>query len=315
MPKVDCCGKELKDCKCGRSRTPERREREAKAATDKADQAKESPPAWALSMKNDILQGVRGAVQEELKPMKEDIARVKESVSAIEDRVGRAEADIKEIKGVQQAERVDEKFETRMKDLEDKLSDSARKVIEDTSTVLFGGLQSLSFDDAEAWIKEQIKDRKLEDPEIVYYKGDKFAGLAFAKFASSTAAENVIKKMAKIQKGDEEVYCKKDLPLEQRVPLSFLLGLRRQLITWGFTKRKPRVNEYSNTLTVGGGNPVLKVTVGGNRLVLEWMSQDWKDWKELAESSEFKKLKEKAEETLSKAEDKGKGDGKGKTGH
>ena len=97
--------------------------------------------------------------------------------------------------------------------------------------------------------------------------------------------------------------------------LSFLLGLRRQLITWGFTKRKPRVDEDSNTLTVGRDNPVLKVSVNANHLVLEWMSQDWKDWKELVESTEFKKLKEKAEETLAKADDKGKGDGKGKTGH
>ena len=98
MPKVDCCGKELKDCKCGRSRTPERREREAKAAADKADQAKESPPAWALSMKNDILQGVRGAVQDELKPMKQEIATVKKAMASVEDRVGKIKSDLKDLR-------------------------------------------------------------------------------------------------------------------------------------------------------------------------------------------------------------------------
>ena len=97
--------------------------------------------------------------------------------------------------------------------------------------------------------------------------------------------------------------------------MSFLLGLRRLLIKWGFTKSKPRVNEGNNTLTERG-NPNLKVTVAANRLALEWMQQDWKDCRELFDSSELSKLKEKAEETLTKADEaKAKGDGKGNNGH
>ena len=121
--------------------------------------------------------------------------------------------------------------------------------------------------------------------------------------------------MAKLQIGEEAIWCKRDLPLNQRVPKSFLLGLRRQLITWGLTGSNIRVKDDNHTVTVEG-NPVLKATVAANRLTLEWMSQDWKDWKELIDSSEFKKLVEKADEALQKAaEARGKGNGKGKNGH
>ena len=315
MPICDKCSKPIADCVCeSRSRSRERREREKEEKA--ADvQRQESPPAWALNMKNDILHGVRGAVQEELKPMKEDIARVKESVSSMEDRVGKAEADIKEIRDTHRADRVDEMLDKRMKDLEDKLSQTALKAVEDTSTVLFGGLQGLSFGDAEAWIQEQIKERKLDDPQVVYFKGDEFAGLAFAKFETPKAAENVVKKMSKIKRGNDEIWCKKDLPLDKRVSLSLLLGLRRQLIEWGYKKSKVRVKEDDNELVIGG-LPVLKAVVQDYKLNMEWTSDYWKNWTELVDSKEFKKLCQRAEETLAKAkDDKGKGDGKGKKGY
>ena len=310
MPKADCCGKELKDCKCSdRSRSGERRQKEAKEAKDKA--AAEEPPAWALSMQQNLLKGLRGVVKEELKPVQDDLEKVKKTVAAVEGRVAQVEAEVKKNGSVDE-----EKWEQRIKDMETKLSTINSKVSEDSSTLLFGGLQDMTFSDAEKWIKGKIKENNLEEPGIVYHKGEDFSGIAFATFTSEKVAEDIARKLsAKLKDGEEAVYCKKDLPLEKRVPLSLLLGLRRQLIDWGFARSKVRVKEESNSLSVGG-TQILTAAIDSNRLVIDWKSQDWKEWNDFVGSSEFKKLVEKAEKSLKSAtDDKGKGDGKGKKGY
>ena len=92
--------------------------------------------------------------------------------------------------------------------------------------------------------------------------------------------------------------------------MSFLLGVRKQLINWGFTKSRVRVQEDTNTLTVAG-EQIMKATVAGSSLTIDWTNQEWKSWKEFVESSELYELTKKAEEGLKKAEDaKGKGKGK-----
>ena len=127
---------------------------------------------------------------------------------------------------------------------------------------MFGGLQSLTFEQAQDWITRQVKEKKLEEPEVIYFKGDDFIGLAFAKFATTRTAEDVVRKMsiAKLPVGENEVWCQKDLPLDKRVPLSFLLGTRRQLIDWGYSKQKVKVKDEDNALAIGGAT-VLKALV------------------------------------------------------
>ena len=183
----------------------------------------------ALNMKQDILEGVRGAVQEELKPMKEEIATVKKTVASVGIRVGKVEAEMKDLRQNQKAAGVDEQLEKRIKDVEEKLTYAASKVAEDSCTLLFGGLQGLSFEDAKEWVSERVKERKLEEPEEIYHKGDEFSGHLFAIFSSERVAENVAKRisMAKLKAVGEKIWCKKDLPIAPRVALSFLLGLRR----------------------------------------------------------------------------------------
>ena len=208
-------------------------------------------------------------------------------------------------------------LDKRMKEVEEKLSDASRKVVEDASTILFGGLQSLTFEEAQDWVIRQIKEKKVEEPEVIYFKGDKFAGLVFAKFTTTRIADDVVRKMsiAKLTVGEDEVWCKKDLPIERRVPLSFLLGTRRQLIEWGYSKQKVKVNDEDNALAIGGIT-VLKAFVQDYQLQLDWTSDYWRNWEELVGSQEFKSLLGRAEESLKKArDDKGKGDGKGKKGH
>ena len=313
MPKVDCCGKELKDCKCGRSRTPGRREREAKDA---------AAPVKALT---DLLQRLDGRAEMREKKTKEEMVKL---IEKNDDKwQKRLEEDRKELMRIQ-----DEKTDSKLRQSEEKTMeefDKLRKEIidfqkenvnvkvsEDASTVMFGGLQSLTFEQAQDSITRQVK-KKLEEPEVIYFKGDDFIGLAFAKFATTRAAEDVVRKMsiAKLLVGENEVWCKKDLPLDKRVPLSFLLGTRRQLIDWGYSKQKVKVKDEDNALVIGGVT-VLKAVVHDYQLKLDWASDYWKNWAELVDSQEFKKLLGRAEESLKKArDDKGKGDGKGKKGH
>ena len=313
MPIADCCGKEIKSCICDtRSRSRERREREAKEEKVKADQE----PVRDLT---DLLHRLDCRAEKRELQTKEEMVKLIENND--EKWKMRMEEDRREVLRIQE-ETTDKKItqseaktNAELEKIRKEISEFKKGGVDvkgagESSTILFGGLQNLSFDDAQDWIKEQIKARKLEEPEIMYYKGDDYVGLVFAKFVTTKAAEDVVKKMYKLKRGEEEVWCKKDLPLDRRIPLSFLLGARRQLISWGFTKSKVRVHEETNTLTVAG-QPIMKAFVSGSILKLDWISQEWKNWAELVESTEFNELTKKAEQSLQKAEDaKGKGKGK-----
>ena len=119
-------------------------------------------------------------------------------------------------------------------------------------------------------------------------------------------------KDVKAKNAEEDVRCKNDFPLDRRVALSFSLGLRRQLIEWGYAKLKVRIKEEDSALVIGGF-PVLKAVVQDYKLNMDWTSAHWKLWADFVDSQEFTKLDKRAAETLTKAKDgKGKGDGKGK---
>ena len=266
---------------------------------------------WALHMQQNVLQGLRGAVKEELKPLREDLEKVKKSVAGVEGRVAFVEDEMKGRKSV------DEDLDKRLKEMENNLSAVDGKITEEYTAILVGGLQSMAFEEAHNWVKRTIKEKNLQEPTVVYHKGDVFTGIAFAEFSSSKGAEDAVKKIsvAKLKVGDDEIWCKKDLPLHKRVALSFLLGLRRQLIEWGFSRSKVRVKEEDHTLVVGGMT-ILKAEVKDNQLDLNWKADEWKSWADLVDSTEFRKLQDKVEETLKKAGDeKGSGEGKGKKGH
>ena len=84
----------------------------------------------------------------------------------------------------------DEKTDTKLKEAEAKTNaefEKIRKEIvdftkernnlnasEDYTTLLFGGLHDMTFEAADKWVKDQIKDKQLEEPSLVYHKGDDF---------------------------------------------------------------------------------------------------------------------------------------------
>ena len=148
-------------------------------------------------------------------------------------------------------------------------------------------------------------------PLDTYSKGDEFKGVLFAKYPSAQGAYKVVQKFQRAQAkiGESRVWCKLDRPMEIRAQVSFLLGLRRQLIEWGLKKIKVKDDDLSMSV---GGVPVLTTSVKETSLHIDWKDDTWREWTELVSSNEFKSLVETANEKLSKASTgplKGKGKG------
>ena len=156
----------------------------------------------------------------------------------------------------------------------------------DMPTVLFGGMHDLSFEAAKDFIDTSLKNLQLPTPPIVYHKGDDFTGTIFAKFETLRAANEVVTKASQ-SKLKANVWCKKDLPLETRCLLSVLLGLRRQLINWGFNRRAIRVKDDNLNMTIEG-KPILAATTCSDQVRLDWLDQTWKELKDLQDSAELK---------------------------
>ena len=103
---------------------------------------------------------------------------------------------------------------------------------------------------------------------------------------------------------------KHDAPIEERAPLSFLLGLRWQLGEWEYDKKAIKVNEETLTIKYNG-QVFAHASVKSDKLVVDWLAEEWKDWKELQESRELKALVETTDKKLAQAR-AGKQKGKGK---
>ena len=109
--------------------------------------------------------------------------------------------------------------------------------------------------------------------------------------------------------GDKSIWANQDLPTEIQAPEAFLLGLKKQLVAWGFTAGSVRVivDGPSKHLKVGGKVVVTASCVDGC-LTCEW-GEIWKNWEDLHGSPELKTLIEKCNKIISGG---GKGEGKSK---
>ena len=114
----------------------------------------------------------------------------------------------------------------------------------------------------------------------------------------NSAINELNKSKPKLQ--GSEVRFKKEAPIEERAPLSFLLGLRWQLGEWGENKKTIKVDENKMTLKFAG-KLVVSVAVKADRLEVEWLTDDWKQWNELHDSAEMKALVETADKKLQHA--------------
>ena len=129
---------------------------------------------------------------------------------------------------------------------------------------------------------------------------------------------------ARFKQGEENVWAKADQPLEKRVATSFLFGLKKALVAWGYNKAKVWVDEQAQTLTAVGE---LVVTAGvesetgasdsatARKLKCDWAGR-WGTWGLVQNSPELKELQDQAAQTLQRAGGKGaKGGGKATKGH
>ena len=111
-----------------------------------------------------------------------------------------------------------------------------------------------------------------------------------------------------------EIRCKPDAPIEERVPLILLLGLRWQLGEWGFNKKDIKVDGDGLVTMTVADEPVVSAEIKNDRVHLTWLDATWQEWKDLQNSEELQKLMVNASKKVEHAADhqlKGMGKGKG----
>ena len=139
--------------------------------------------------------------------------------------------------------------------------------------------------------------------------------MVFVKFVSleKRAIGMVLFNTSQLDMFDKISFMSPDVPIEQRVPKSFLIGFKNLLVSeaWGFKKSSVRFDEHSGIMSVGGF-PVLKASVQQFRIYFEFLDPDWAKWSELTQDSQFQELQKSAHSKLEIARnhmDKGKGKG------
>ena len=125
----------------------------------------------------------------------------------------------------------------------------------------------------------------------VYRKGDSsedFNGVLFAKFGRAQDGVYVLQKWfsCKPTMNREVTWCNNDRPIDERVCLSSLIGVKRQLWDWVFNKNSVKENDEILTLEIST-KPVLTVSVQDRQLLLGWPDKNWESWNDLTQSAEI----------------------------
>eukprot|EP00959_Pyramimonas_sp_CCMP1952_P150475 3149252-Pyramimonas_sp.AAC.1 len=176
---------------------------------------------------------------------------------------------------------------------------------------VIGGLGDCGdFDTAVQFIKQQIEHHKFPEPVDYFVKGD-FNTIIFTKFGTKDARDRFVNAFGKsqIKHSSNTVWTRADQPIEKRVPESFLFGLRKQFLEWGYSKGEVRVDTTECNLTVAK-DPVVAVSTVNGAIQISWKGP-WANWRDLTNSAEVRYLTERANDTLGRAT---KGNGKGKNG-
>jgi hypothetical protein len=185
-----------------------------------------------------------------------------------------------------------------------------------STTALFGGLDKHE-DEASAkhWLAGTFVDLKIITPLDIFPKGD-FKGMLFAKFESTEARDNAVTKFwkARIIYGGQLTWSKEDLPIERRVPETFLFALKKQFLEWKYEKFEVRVDKMKQTLAVDG-TVVVRAWVNDKKFGLTW-DPEWEAWAELKGCPELSTLQTKATDAIGRSASSNKGKGKkGRKGH
>ena len=208
------------------------------------------------------------------------------------------------------------KIEQQLADLQAQISslrvDSSSVSRDTTCTMVVGGLQSLDgLHAATTWLNDTLA--RMSGPKHVgtYSKSKEWLGLLWAKFSSVGERDMAVAliRSANMNMGSDNVWATQDLPVPIRARKLFLMGLRWQLIQWGFVKQEIKIDDDFNTMHIGS-LLVVRVTNKDDSLQCTW-ADTWADWTEFQESSELQELLVRSARTLQK-QAKGQGKSKGR---
>ena len=85
---------------------------------------------------------------------------------------------------------------------------------------------------------------------------------------------------ARIACRGKPTWAREDLPIERRVPETFLFALKKQLVEWGYSKQEVKVDRMALTLSVDGG-VVATAAVKENKFSIDF-DLDWALWEAFA---------------------------------
>ena len=258
-------------------------------------------------IQNDIrLIKLHGVSQADFKntvdPIKHDVATLSARLDALENKSSG-------LPSARSGQSTTTDIETKLLELEHKLSELAHRDRE--ANAVIGGLGNFEdIDEAVTFLKEQFDRLKTPEYADIFTKGD-FNNIVFIKFRSAASRDQFVSVFGKaqIKHQGNAVWTRPDLPIEKRVPESFLFGLRKVFLEWKYTKEEIRVDTHNHIFKVAS-EPVVQATISNDQLKLHWYGA-WGTWDDLTNSSELQHLVSRANETLSRV---GKGSGKGKKG-
>ena len=108
--------------------------------------------------------------------------------------------------------------------------------------------------------------------------------------------------------GKNSIWSAPSLPLDRRIPQSFLFAFKRLLLSWEFNKAAVRVNTDETSLKVEG-KFVCKAEAHDHKLRISW-NPEWESWNDLHNDEAFKNLIQSCSSKLARGGAASKGKGK-----
>ena len=200
-----------------------------------------------------------------------------------------------------------------MKDMreKDKRDDVHSKV------AFVGGLGTdWSESEAKQWLQQKFEGAGALKPSDVYAKGD-FRGFLYAKYETKAMRDTSVERLrrASLTRNGSRVWATEHKPYDQRVPQSFLFGLKRLMVEWGDSPKAVWVNTDAEPYELTcNREPVVSATVKDGKLEVTYEP----DWEEYLNDPKLTTLRQTCDEQLKKAlkyGGKGKGKNKSKDKH
>ena len=273
------------------------------------------------ALKRDITQETKVSIAESVDPIKNEIADLKNDLASMEGRLTKIEQSPQHGDERPGAPGSESTIHKKIEDIQKTIAQiSAGETPRNGLTIVTGGFKNATdVKEVETWLSAQLVTKGAIAPILVYSKvleDEAFKGIAFAKFANATAMDSALTIMSSgtMKYKGEEIWAKQEKPFSTRVAVRFLLGLKKLLIKWKFNKKAVVFDDETLILKVED-DPKLTVNTIGDKIELEWSSQEWAQWKGLHDDEEYKQLLASCTQALAESiQKKKKGTGKGKAG-